>query len=543
MDYSNPPPQRDIIRAYLSKKGHVVKNWKLRLFVLKPGSSYMEYFVDETKEDLRQPQGRVPLFGARVMEYIHTGSGSNSNTREFCLIVETDHKNWIISASSKAQQVEWIEAIKCAIEQAVETDDIKMQKHRAIEKQLSEDNKKRTKTPVLKLLLLGAGESGKSTVVKQMKILHHKGFSKEEEDFYRNLIYVNLLDGVALLIHVIKENNIEVSQETESAIKNFSSWYRVYVEKRKNVVKNSNGSTSIIQSNLQNIDKKMTHLSLDGSTSINSASSAGNGSTSNSHNRSNSDGASNNIFNVQDFGLPPIITNYISVIWSDPVVQSDVMLQAQKYHINESTKYYLNELKRIGKPSYQPVNLDILKSRATTNGVVETDFNVGEVIFRIVDVAGQRGERKKWINFFDDVTAIVFVAAINEYDQKLVEDNCTNRLHESLNLFDQICNDSTFPKSSIILFLNKIDLFREKLKRTSIKICFPDYNDDQSYEKSSSFIKNSFLSKKRGGSNPGMSSTGFIYFHFTCATDTKSFETVFNSVRDIIISKTLEFYC
>ncbi|KAK5580027.1 hypothetical protein RB653_000039 [Dictyostelium firmibasis] len=571
MDFNPTPPPRETLRAYLSKKGHVVKNWKLRLFVLKPGSSYMEYFVDETKEQQHLPQGRVPLYGTRVMEYVYS---SNNNPREFCLSVETEHKNWIISTGSKAQQMEWIEAIKHAIETSVETDEIKIQKHKSIEKQLHLDGKNKNKTPVLKLLLLGTGESGKSTVVKQMKILHHKGFSKEEEEFYRNLIYINLLDGMALLIHVIKENNIEIPQETLSAVKNYSSWYRVYIEKRnKNGIRNNPiGSmipTSILNNNNNNnnsnslrnngggsssseLDKKMTHLSLDGSTCINSNSASSNGNTTttttsnsnstNIHNRSNSDGSNNNIFNVQDFGIPPIITNYISTIWSDPVVQSEVMLQAQKYHINESTQYYLNEIKRIGKPTYQPVNLDILKSRATTNGVVETDFNVnGDVIFRIVDVAGQRGERKKWINFFDDVTAIVFVAAINEYDQKLVEDNCTNRLHESLNLFDSICNDSTFPKTSIILFLNKIDLFRDKIKRTSIKICFPDYAGDQSYEKSSNYIKNSFLSKKKGGN--GVNSQNFIYFHFTCATDTKSFETVFNSVRDIIISKTLEFYC
>jgi len=43
----------------------------------------------------------------------------------------------------------------------------------------------------------------------------------------------------------------------------------------------------------------------------------------------------------------------------------------------------------------------------------------------VFDVGGQRSERRKWIHFFDDVNAIIFVAAISEYDQKIREDNKT----------------------------------------------------------------------------------------------------------------------
>ena len=43
-------------------------------------------------------------------------------------------------------------------------------------------------------------------------------------------------------------------------------------------------------------------------------------------------------------------------------------------------------------------------------------------MFRLCDVGGQRTERRKWIHCFDDVTAIIFVAALNEYDMMLEED-------------------------------------------------------------------------------------------------------------------------
>lgn len=50
-----------------------------------------------------------------------------------------------------------------------------------------------------------------------------------------------------------------------------------------------------------------------------------------------------------------------------------------------------------------------------------------------------------------------------------------NRMHESMKLFDSICNNKWFTDTSIILFLNKKDLFEEKIKRSSLTICYPEY--------------------------------------------------------------------
>uniref|UniRef100_A0A8C5KXW7 G protein alpha subunit n=1 Tax=Jaculus jaculus TaxID=51337 RepID=A0A8C5KXW7_JACJA len=61
--------------------------------------------------------------------------------------------------------------------------------------------------------------------------------------------------------------------------------------------------------------------------------------------------------------------------------------------------------------------------------------------------------------------------------QVLHEDETTNRMHESLMLFDSICNNKFFIDTSIILFLNKKDLFGEKIKKSPLTICFPEYPD------------------------------------------------------------------
>lgn len=59
-------------------------------------------------------------------------------------------------------------------------------------------------------------------------------------------------------------------------------------------------------------------------------------------------------------------------------------------------------------------------------------FWVAVFWFRVYDVGGQRSERRKWMHCFDDVTAIIFVAAVSAYDQVLYEDATQNRIDEVL---------------------------------------------------------------------------------------------------------------
>ena len=58
---------------------------------------------------------------------------------------------------------------------------------------------------------------------------------------------------------------------------------------------------------------------------------------------------------------------------------------------------------------------------------------------RVVDVGGQRSERRKWIQCFDDVRAVLFVCALSGYDMTLFEDGKTvsHRTHLPMDLFYQ----------------------------------------------------------------------------------------------------------
>ena len=96
----------------------------------------------------------------------------------------------------------------------------------------------------------------------------------------------------------------------------------------------------------------------------------------------------------------------------------------------------------------------------------------------MIDVGGQRSERKKWIHCFDDVNAVLFLVAMSEYDETLKEDGKTNRMHESIKLFASVANNKWFVKPSLLLFLNKKDVFDQKIKYSTLSKCFPEYLEE-----------------------------------------------------------------
>jgi len=138
----------------------------------------------------------------------------------------------------------------------------------------------------------------------------------------------------------------------------------------------------------------------------------------------------------------------------------------------------------------------------------------------------------------------------------LAEDEEMNRMIESMKLFDSICNNKWFVETSIILFLNKKDLFEEKITKSSLTICFPEYpgklellcsffflqrficdvctQGSNTYEEGAAYIQMKFesLNKRRDQKE--------IYTHFTCATDTSNIQFVFDAVTDVVIKNNLK---
>ena len=96
--------------------------------------------------------------------------------------------------------------------------------------------------------------------------------------------------------------------------------------------------------------------------------------------------------------------------------------RSREFQLNDSAVYYFNSIERLSSPTYLPANQDILRNPSKTMGITETSFKVGELIYKLVDVGGQRSERKKWIHCFETITTLLFLVSLSEYDQMFCED-------------------------------------------------------------------------------------------------------------------------
>lgn len=97
---------------------------------------------------------------------------------------------------------------------------------------------------------------------------------------------------------------------------------------------------------------------------------------------------------------------------------------------------------------------------------------------KIFDVGGTRSERKTWSHCFENAAVIIHLVDISDYDEALYEDGRTNRMQESLALFDSICNSGRLLNTSIALFFTKIDCLEGKLAISPFKTYFSDFSGD-----------------------------------------------------------------
>ncbi|KAG9465710.1 hypothetical protein GDO78_017862, partial [Eleutherodactylus coqui] len=110
----------------------------------------------------------------------------------------------------------------------------------------------------------------------------------------------------------------------------------------------------------------------------------------------------------------------IKKLWSDPGIRKCYERRSE-FQLLDSANYYLSNLERITQDDYQPTNEDIVRIRMPTTGINEYSFRVNSVNLRLVDVGGQKSERKKWIHSFENVNCLIYLASLSEYDQQLEE--------------------------------------------------------------------------------------------------------------------------
>uniref|UniRef100_A0A060T1L1 Guanine nucleotide-binding protein alpha-2 subunit n=1 Tax=Blastobotrys adeninivorans TaxID=409370 RepID=A0A060T1L1_BLAAD len=321
----------------------------------------------------------------------------------------------------------------------------------------------------IKILLLGSGESGKSTILKQMKIIHQNGYSQEELLMYKTTVYKNLMDCAKAIVEALDTFNLSVAEPQDNA-------------------------AAVSKEELEYLMSYTIQPDPD---------------------------------TILDARVPQIITN----LWAHPVVKKMFVENRSQFYIMDSAPYFFTNVDRIGSPEYIPTVPDILRARIKTTGIYETRFEMGGMNILMYDVGGQRSERKKWIHCFDNVTLIIFCVALSEYDQGLLEEKSQNRMAESLVLFDSVVNSRWFMRTSVVLFLNKIDVFTEKLPHSPLENYFPDYKGGNDINNAAKYILWRFTSLNRANLN--------IYPHLTQATDTSNIRLVFAAVKETILQNAL----
>uniref|UniRef100_A0A673A6U2 Guanine nucleotide-binding protein G(s) subunit alpha n=1 Tax=Sphaeramia orbicularis TaxID=375764 RepID=A0A673A6U2_9TELE len=328
----------------------------------------------------------------------------------------------------------------------------------------------------LNTILNCAGESGKSTIVKQMRILHVNGFNAEEKK---------------QKIHDIKNNIKEAIETIVAAMSTLTPPCQL--------------ASPANQSRIDYVLNQVTQ---------------------------------------KDFEFPSEYYDHAKSLWQDEGVRA-CWERSNEYQLIDCAQYFLDRIDVVRQNDYTPTDQDLLRCRVLTSGIFETRFQIDKVNFHMFDVGGQRDERRKWIQCFNDVTAIIFVVASSSYNMVIREDNQTNRLQEALNLFKNIWNNRWLRTISVILFLNKQDLLAEKVLagKSKIEEYFPEFaryttpddaipepGEDPRVTRAKYFIRDEFL-RISTASGDGRH---YCYPHFTCAVDTENIRRVFNDCRDII---------
>ncbi|XP_051828364.1 guanine nucleotide-binding protein subunit alpha-15 [Antechinus flavipes] len=327
----------------------------------------------------------------------------------------------------------------------------------------------------LKLLLLGTGESGKSTFIKQMRIIHGAGYSEEDRKGFTSLVYQNIFTSMQAMIEAMDTLHIPYS-----------------------------------------CPENRHHASLIMSTDA---------------------------YKVTTFEKPQ--AHAIQCLWKDGGIRT-CYERRREFHLLDSAVYYLSNLERITEDSYIPTAQDVLRSRMPTTGINEYCFSVQKTNLRIVDVGGQKSERKKWIHCFENVIALIYLASLSEYDQCLEENNQENRMKESLALFGTILELPWFKNTSVILFLNKTDILEEKIPTSHLATYFPSFpGPKQDVEAAKQFILDLYTGMYTGsgdikGSTRKNSRSRRLFSHYTCATDTHNIRKVFKDVRDSVLARYLD---
>ncbi|PPQ86411.1 hypothetical protein CVT25_003533 [Psilocybe cyanescens] len=238
----------------------------------------------------------------------------------------------------------------------------------------------------------------------------------------------------------------------------------------------------------------------------------------------------------------------MKALWEDKTVR--LTLKRRRLVLNDTAGFFLNDLDRVASRDYVVTDDDIMRARLRTVGIQEHRliFKQGPWDnpkagresgweWRIFDVGGCRTSRSAWLPYFDNVNVIIFLSPVSVFDQRLEEDPSVNRLEDSIILWTSICSSKLLAKTQLILFLNKCDLLRRKLKRgVKVNQYLPSFGDrPNEVIPVVKYFREKFKDIQKQNSPEQRS----VYIYPTTVTDTSATAMTLETVRDGVLRENL----
>ncbi|KAH9978910.1 G-protein alpha subunit [Lactifluus volemus] len=388
----------------------------------------------------------------------------------------------------------------------------------------------------VKVMLLGQAESGKSTLQKQFQLYHASQTLDRERPSWRPIVYFNAIKAVRTILDEIDwDFTTQVNQDEEAYIE--SNWppqiSRIrhtllpLVTIEDSLASELSGGVTVaggrpgvfVRAGWQSVVTSTRSWPV---ADIHGGTSSGQGVVANMAAR-----------------LLSELQYDVAELWQHPAVKT--LLRMRRLRLEESAAFFLDEIHRIAEPDYLPTTDDILHVRLQTLGVTEHSFDINfggtHYTWMLYDVGGARGQRHAWVPYFDDATAIIFLAPISAFDQYLEEDPRTNRIDDSLQLFTTTCSNKLLKNSNMVLMLNKCDLLKKKLQSgVMVKRYITSYGERENrYEDVAEYFRAHFaqVHKRKGVQKQE------LYIHFTSMLDIRATQKIIVDINEAIIKSYL----
>ncbi|KAI0938701.1 hypothetical protein AcV5_000320 [Taiwanofungus camphoratus] len=435
-----------------------------------------------------------------------------------------------------------------------------------IDEEIQRQEKKAKKEPQpVKILLLGQSESGKSTTLKNFQLMNSPEAFRAERASWRAVIHLNVVRSIRIILEAVSEAQASAhSPPRPSSSRSLNGSPRelplltaehlklkmrlsplVQVEQALIRKLNPSGSGEFEATRLAPAnDPSSPDRARTREVAVNSQF-AWKGIFNRFMPRSRESIESDDGINWEDPEDPGRVIYACGEdmirLWNDPTIKA--LLDIQGIRLEDTPGFFLDSLERVTSPRYVPTDNDILRARLKTLGVTEykytiKDGTVGGREWKVYDVGGHRSLRAAWAPYFDDMNVILFLVPISCFDQMLAEDPTVNRLEDSVLLWKSIVSNPLLAKTSLVLFLNKVDIFKAKLKAgVQLGKYIVSYaNRPNDFESTSNYLRRKFAQIHKEKSTEHRP----FYYHFTTVTDTKTTQHILADVQDTVIIKNLK---